>query len=117
MRRILVLQPGESLGGIVRRMVGSRHEVIECHDSASLAQHVSAGPPFDAIICDVQDPGAVFEILSKLDATHAQKTLFLVPPASMGAVDNLPNRRLQKPFSLSQLSGALASILDEASGP
>ncbi len=116
MSHILVLESEPGLAGIVGRLVGGRHTVTEHTNAQGVIQPPAPGVRFDAIVCDMPDPWATYEVFSKTDLLHACKIIFVVTSASAGSIQDLPNPRLIRPFPLSELASAIDAMVAGGGG-
>ena len=108
MAQILVVQETGGLAGVIGRLFSHTHEVVTAaHGSAAIARIVE-GARFDAIVCDVPDARTLYGELLQFDGDQARRVLFLASPA---AIADRSLRQLERPFTVSQLCEAIATIL------
>ncbi len=74
MKRILVIDDSGAIRKAIRRILESlRYAVTEAEDGEQALQVLSAGDPFDAVLCDIDMP--VMDGLSFLSAVQARPML------------------------------------------
>jgi hypothetical protein len=112
MGRVVVLESQEGLAGIVQRLLGDTHHVVALPQPQELTRKQASELPFDAVVCEVPDAQAAYEILSALDIEQARRTLFVLPPQALVPHEEGRNRFLQKPFGLGELRIALEGVLN-----
>ncbi|MGN6105918.1 MAG: hybrid sensor histidine kinase/response regulator, partial [Kofleriaceae bacterium] len=107
---ILVIDDEEPLAQAIRRFLGADHDVTAVH-SARDALELIGGTRYDVILCDVMMPQVTGmdlygEVLAA-DPAQASRIVFLTGGAftttAREFLDNVPNRRLEKPFDLKDL--------------
>jgi two-component system, chemotaxis family, chemotaxis protein CheY len=81
LKRILVIDDSGTIRKAIRRILeGLSYTVTEAEDGEQALQALSAGTPFDAVLCDIDMP--VMDGLSFLSAVAARPTL-MPPPIIM----------------------------------
>jgi CheY-like chemotaxis protein len=94
------------------------HDVQAVTSAREALALVSAGNRYDVILCDLMMPemtGAeLFTALRTLSADHAQRMVFITggvfTPATREFLDSVPNRCLQKPFGLDDVSALVREL-------
>ena len=91
------------------------HEVLLASSGREAIELLRAGGPFDLILCDVMMPdltGAdVFSAVSKVHPGTESRIVFVTGGAFTSAaqkfLDSVPNRRIEKPFSVDMIQALL----------
>lgn len=118
-RTILSIDDEPTVTQAVRRILAHRFSVEVVDDARLAFDLLRAGKRYDAIICDVYMPllngMRFYEKVKELDADQAARIVFLTGGASQPAVkeflENVPNRRLEKPFVPQELEAVLVELL------
>lgn len=105
--RVLVVDDEPSVGKAVRRMLVG-HEVVTMTQAREALDRIRAGERFDVVLCDVMMPvvtGMDFHAeLLQLDRATADQLVFLTggafTPRARAYLEQVPNRRVEKPFDL-----------------
>jgi len=106
--RILVIDDEPAMGRLVRRYLEPRHQITFEQHAADAFARLRSGEPFDVILCDVIMPrlsgAAFFRQLQVVLPEHCQRLVFMTGGArnseALAFLDMVPNRRIDKPFSL-----------------
>jgi signal transduction histidine kinase len=118
--RILLIDDEPALCAVIRRLLGSEHEIhtfVDAREALRLLRHDSA---FDVIFCDLMMPRMsgmdFYAELSRLCNELASRTVFLTGGAFNGSarqfLSSFPNRVVEKPFEATSLRSAIAHVLD-----
>jgi signal transduction histidine kinase/ActR/RegA family two-component response regulator len=118
--RILVIDDEPALCAVIRRLLGSEHEIhtfVDAREALRLLRNDSA---FDVIFCDLMMPRMsgidFFAELSRLRRELASRTVFLTGGAFNGSarqfLSSFPNRVVEKPFEATSLREAIAHVLE-----
>ena len=114
--RILVIDDEQVMLGVLRRVLGSKHEVFTA-ESPGEAFQMLAKISFDVILCDVHLRGVHGAALeSKLSCLDASRMIFMTGGA-LDAEDAdfiSTHRMLMKPFTQGQLAEAIDSLARDA---
>lgn len=118
--RVLVVDDEPMLRGVIRRMLASEHAVEETGDAGEALRRMLAGERFDVILSDMMMPGMTgMELhaeVAKLDPRQAEKIIFITGGAftdrAREFLDAVSNPRLDKPFTVQELRGAVNSMVD-----
>lgn len=102
----------------LRRLLGGRYDMTVVDDARLGYDLLLAGARFDVILCDVLMPllngMRFYEKVYALDPAQATRIVFLTGAAVQGNVraflDGLPNRRLEKPFSLQAIEAVIGEL-------
>ena len=109
--RVLVIDDEEPLAQAIRRFLATEHEVTAVFSAGAALDLVRQGERYDVIFCDLMMPQVtgmeMHAELVRLDAAQAEKVVFLTggafTPMARDFLDQVPNRRLEKPFDLKEL--------------
>jgi PAS domain S-box-containing protein len=109
--RILVIDDEEPLAQAIRRFLGNEHECIAVFSAGEALDLLRRGERYDLILCDLMMPQItgmeMHADLLRLDAKQAEQVVFLTGGAFTAAarefLDQVTNRRLEKPFDLKDL--------------
>lgn len=118
--KVLVIDDEPMLRGVIRRMLAPEHVVTQLSDAAEALGRISAGERFDVILSDLMMPGMTgMELhaeVAKLDPDQAGKIIFMTGGAftdrAREFLDAVPNPRLDKPFTVQELRGAVNRMVD-----
>jgi CheY-like chemotaxis protein len=122
-KRILIVDDELAVGRALRRNLHGPFEVelaLSCEDALS---RLRGGARFDAILCDIRMPamgGDIFHAeLLRGFPEQAARVVFITAAGGYRGVlrflDSVPNPRLEKPFSVSDLRRLLDALF--ARGP
>lgn len=108
---VLVVDDEETLAQAIRRFLAQDHDVTAVHDARLALDLLRRGERYDVILCDVMMPTVtgmdLYKELVTLDPAQAQKIVFLTGGAFTASarefLDQVANRRLEKPFDLKEL--------------
>jgi len=115
--RILIIDDEEKLASAIRRYLAKEHETVAVYRARDALELIARGERFDLIFCDLMMPQVTGMDLHaevvRLDAAQAERIVFLTGGAFTASarefLDQVPNRRLDKPFELK----ALRELVDE----
>jgi PAS domain S-box-containing protein len=118
--RVLVIDDEPVIGNTLRELLAPLHEVVAV-TSAREALDTLATDAFDVIFCDLMMPGMsgidLFERLRAERRAMAERIVFMTggafTPRAAEFLASVPNRRMEKPFSL----GLVERIVREMSAP
>jgi PAS domain S-box-containing protein len=110
--RLLVIDDEPSLGRLVAAVLDNCNVTVETSARAALAR-LRAGEAFDRILCDVMMPDlSGMDFYEQLAPALRPRVVFISGGAfterSRRFIDSVPNRKLDKPFSVQQLLAVLA---------
>lgn len=111
--RVLVVDDEPALVGIVVRSLGAEHEVVGIVDPREALTRLCAGEAFDVVFCDLTMPFVSGQTLHRavraIDPAQADRFVFVtggaVDPAVQAFLAEVPNERVDKPFSVQNLRG------------
>lgn len=111
--RVLVVDDEPTLVGIVVRSLGAEHEVVGIVDPREALTRLCAGETFDVVFCDLTMPFVSGQTLHRavraIDPAQADRFVFVtggaVDPAVQAFLAEVPNERVDKPFSVQNLRG------------
>lgn len=117
--KILSIDDEATVTLAVRRLLAGRYDVTVIDDARLAYDLLLTGARFDVILCDVLMPMLngmrFYEKVSALDPQQAARILFLTGATTQGAVraflDQVPNRRLEKPFSPRELEALIDELV------
>ncbi len=100
------------------------YDVTTCNDAETALVHVRRGEPYDIIICDFMMPGiSGIDLIQQIraNATTVTTPILMISGHNNYAMDARAksvgaNLFLNKPFTLSQLRSAIASLLQGSLG-
>ena len=107
-------EPG--FGAVVQRTLGTEHDIVLATSSREGLARMQDGP-VDLILCDLMMPDIDgIALYRMLDPATQGKMVFLTAgaftPQGRGFLDEVPNRRLDKPFD----PEALRKLIREIAG-
>jgi CheY-like chemotaxis protein len=116
---VLVVDDEEALGQAIRRYLASEHEVTAVTSARAALDLLEAGNRYDVILCDLMMPQItgmeLHATILALDASQATKMVFVTggafTPSAREFLDDVPNRRVEKPFDLKALRNLVASLV------
>jgi PAS domain S-box-containing protein len=108
---ILVIDDEEPLAQAIRRFLSNEHEVTAVFSAGAALDLIRRGERYDVIFCDLMMPQITgMELHAELlrsQPEQAANVVFLTGGAFTAAarefLDEVPNRRLEKPFDLKEL--------------
>jgi nitrogen-specific signal transduction histidine kinase len=117
--RILVIDDETLVATVVARTLCTEHDVQTMDQALPALQRIQQGERFDAILCDVMMPnfsGVDFYLeLERIAPSELEKVVFLTGGAFVAQarefLDNVPNLRLEKPFTPEELRGIVTRLL------
>ncbi|MFE8601965.1 response regulator [Archangium violaceum] len=121
--RILVVDDEPMIGMAIRRTLQREHEVIALTSAREAQARLTSGERFDLILCDLMMPEMTGMELHQAIASHspglAGRMVFLTGGAftanARDFLNQVPNHRVEKPFSTQELRGLVQSLLAAAS--
>ncbi|OJT16883.1 hybrid sensor histidine kinase/response regulator [Archangium sp. Cb G35] len=121
--RILVVDDEPMIGMAIRRTLQREHEVIALTSAREAQARLTSGERFDLILCDLMMPEMTGMELHQAVASHspglAGRMVFLTGGAftanARDFLNQVPNHRVEKPFSTQELRGLVQSLLAAAS--
>lgn len=114
--RVLVVDDDALIVTAVRRALGALHDVQTFTSAEEALRVLEAGLQCDLILCDLMMPVMTgvdfYEALARRRPEMAERVVFMTGGAftlrARQALDNLPNERFEKPFSVPELRGLVA---------
>jgi PAS domain S-box-containing protein len=124
-KRVLVVDDEPLVASLLRRMLAPQHDVLVATSGQEALKAIDEGN-FDAIVCDVMMPGMtgmdLYSTLRQRDRALSERIVFMTGGAFMPRVaeflSRVDNPKLEKPFDLEMLRGALRLVVrrTEAAG-
>ena len=123
-RQILVIDNQPSVGNMMARILGGRHQVTLLLDGREALGLLLGGASFDLIFCDLMMPsisGAeVFETLLAQRPEQARKFVFMtggaLSPGAEALVARAQVRHITKPFTITELRAIADAAVEAAPG-
>lgn len=117
--RVLVVDDEEALAQAMRRSLAADHEVAAVHSARAALDLLEAGQRYDVILCDLMMPQItgmdLHAAVAALDPAQADRMVFVTggafTPSAREFLDEIPNRRIEKPFDLKALRNLVASLV------
>ena len=111
--RILVVDDEPSMVKTIDRVLGRDHDVVSVTDSREALRLIKSGERYDVVFCDLMMPhisgDALYELVRAIDAGLADRFVFIsggtTDPHTLAFLAEVPNERLEKPFSVQNLKG------------
>jgi CheY-like chemotaxis protein len=108
---VLVIDDEEPLAAAIRRYLGGDHDVTAVLGGSAALDLMAAGKRYDLVLCDLMMPQVtgmeVYDRVLALDPAQAARIVFLTggafTPSAREFLDSVKNRRLEKPFDLTDL--------------
>jgi PAS domain S-box-containing protein len=105
--RVLVVDDDAMVGKVLRRILGTDHDVTVVPDGKDALDLLISGKSFDVIICDLMMPSMtgmeLHEELSRASPEIVDRMVFVTggafTPAARAFLDTVPNQRFEKPFA------------------
>jgi signal transduction histidine kinase len=109
--RVLIVDDDTVVAYALKRLLERSHEVTVKTTAREVLDRIDAGDRYDVILCDLMMPEMtgmdLHEELARREPLEAQRMIFLTggafTPRSREFLDQVPNRRLEKPCDLRQL--------------
>ena len=116
--RILVVDDERAMRTTLAALLSDRYDVITADSGAAAIATLKRDPAFDVVLCDLMMPEVsgvdVYEWMLDAAKDLAKKVVFMTggafTPRARELLDRVPNRRVEKPFELSELSAALEKV-------
>lgn len=113
-RRVLVVDDEPLVASLLRRMLAPQHDVLVATSGQEALRAIDESN-FDAIVCDVMMPGMtgmdLYSTLRQKNRALSERIVFMTGGAFMPRVAEflarVDNPKLEKPFDLDMLRGAL----------
>ena len=117
--RILVVDDEPRMGKALQRLLAPSHDVVAVQGAREALALISGGDAPDVILCDLMMPGmSGMDLHAELGRAHpglAVRMVFMTGGAYTAAaqrfLEQVPNRRLEKPFKPEVLEALLAQML------
>jgi PAS domain S-box-containing protein len=114
--RILVVDDEEDLRDVLKKVLGTRHEVLTASSGKAAQDLLKKDRHFDLILCDLMMPELsgmdLHEWLASVDLELAERIIFIsggaFTPKAAAYLASLKNLRLEKPFNLAALQAMVA---------
>ena len=112
--RVLVIDDEVGIGKAIARILGKEHDVVTCTDPReAIRLLVERDERFDVIFCDLTMPylsgDRVHHAVKEHDAALADRMVFITGGVQRNALatflDDVPNERVEKPFSPQNIRG------------
>jgi DNA-binding NtrC family response regulator len=120
--RVLVVDDDPSITRLVRRALGSHHQVFEYNDARLAYEAIAAGARFDLVVCDVRMPHlsgeGFYRAVLGISPALAARIVFLTgaSPDAPGAafLHDTVHKRFTKPFNVREFRTAVADLIRES---
>ncbi len=120
---VFVVDDEPAIVRAVHALLTPEHDVMFATSGDEALARLLSGPEPDVVLCDLSMPGVTgADVYSRLAAGRPgleRKVVFMTGGAFTDAtrafLDRVPNRRLEKPFTLAAIELALRESLDDAS--
>jgi CheY-like chemotaxis protein len=117
--RVLVIDDEPLVARVVTRALKDAHEVIGLERATDAVELLRSGQRFDVILCDLMMPQMsgvdFYHEISQQAPDQAKVVVFLTggafTPRARRFLDEVPNRRLEKPFGPEQLRSLVNSAV------
>jgi PAS domain S-box-containing protein len=116
--RILIVDDERAMRTTLAALLSDRYDVLTADSGASAIGTLKKDPAFDAVLCDLMMPEVsgvdVYAWMQSEAPELAQKVVFMTGGAfttrARELLDRVPNRHVEKPFELGELSAALERV-------
>jgi PAS domain S-box-containing protein len=116
--RVLVVDDERAMRTTLAALLSDRYDVLTADSGSAAIGTLKREPGFDAVLCDLMMPEVsgvdVYQWILDEAPALAQKVVFMTggafTPRARELLDRVPNRRIEKPFELSELSAALEKV-------
>ncbi len=123
--RILIVDDEPAIVNSVRRLLGREHRVVGLTDAREALALIVGGERYDVIFCDLVMPhlggDAFYERVRALAPALADRFVFVTggatDPRLQTFLAEVPNERIEKPFSLQNLRGIARRFAGTSTGP
>ncbi len=117
--RVLAVDDEAAIGVSIRRILRADHDVEVVTDARVALARLTAGEPFDVVLCDLMMPGMTgMELHAALNAQRPEvlsRMVFLTggafTPEASEFLGRVPNARLDKPFDAATLRALVRALL------
>ncbi|MDP9002489.1 MAG: ATP-binding protein [Myxococcota bacterium] len=117
--RILVVDDDAMIGASIRRVFSREHHVTLASNGKEALELVLGGQHFDVILCDLMMPQMtgmdLFVELARTQPDLCERFVFITggafTPAAREFLDQVPNRRLDKPFAPEALRKVVRDLM------
>ncbi|HEY3493405.1 MAG TPA: ATP-binding protein [Polyangiaceae bacterium] len=118
--RVLVIDDEPMVAMAVRRTLSGEHDVVTLNITEEALALVRSGQCFDVILCDVMMPNMTgvdfYQELERILPSEAEKIVFLTggvfATQTREFLDQIPNVRIEKPFSPEELRAIISERLE-----
>lgn len=109
--RVLVIDDDEVVARVVAKVLASSHDVVVESSSARAVDRLLGGERFDVVLCDLMMSELtgmdVYEVLREKLPVILERMVFVTggayTPRARAFLDQVPNKRVEKPFSAKSL--------------
>ena len=116
--RILVVDDERAMRTTLAALLSDRYDVLTADSGASAIGTLKKDRAFDAVLCDLMMPEVsgvdVYAWMQAEAPELAEKVVFMTggafTPRARELLDRVPNRHVEKPFELGELSAALERV-------
>ncbi len=116
--RILIVDDERAMRTTLAALLSDRYDVLTADSGASAIGTLKKDPAFDAVLCDLMMPEVsgvdVYAWIQSEAPELAQKVVFMTGGAftarARDLLERVPNRHIEKPFELGELSAALERV-------
>ena len=116
--RILIVDDERAMRTTLAALLSDRYDVLTADSGASAIGTLKKDPAFDAVLCDLMMPEVsgvdVYAWIQAEAPALTQKVVFMTggafTPRARELLERVPNRHVEKPFELGELSAALEKV-------
>ena len=120
--RVLVIDDEPAILSTVRRVLEKDYEVVALSDARAALRRLEAGETFDVVFCDVMMPHltgeAIYARVRVNNPALADRFVFITGGGDETETENfltdVPNERIEKPFSVQNLRGIVRRYVGKA---
>ncbi len=120
--RVMVIDDEEPIRSLMKRLLGTHHEVVTAESGAAAMELLERDRSFDLIICDVMMPAVsgmdLHKWLVDTDPDLAKNLLFITggafTPKTREYLAQVENLRVEKPFNAKNLQRLVRSLITTA---
>ncbi len=121
--RVLVIDDDEMLLRGIARALGKEHDVVAVERASEALHRLERGERYDAILSDVMMPQMtgveLYAAIAGQNRGDERRVAFVTGGALKSGIrqslESLPNRRIEKPFTVTELRSLVAELIATAS--
>ena len=118
--RVLVVDDEPAILSALRRILAKEHEVVALSDGREALKLLESGARFDVVFCDLMMPHLdgpdLYARVRAIDPAFADRFVFITGGAtesrSQAFLAQVPNERVDKPFSVQNLRGIVRRFVE-----